>query len=49
MLQKPGLIARHNIMELDGWLAVKQLKSLSREFDSLVPKVVRQNMRNLTE
>jgi hypothetical protein len=49
MLQKPGLIARHNIMELDASLAFKQLKEFSREFDSFLPKFVGQHLWNPTE
>jgi hypothetical protein len=49
MLQKPGLITGHNIMELDTSFAFKQLKWLSREFDSFLPKFVGQYVRNPTE
>jgi hypothetical protein len=46
MLQKPGFIARRNIMELYASLAFKQHKKLSREFNLLLSKLLGQRMRN---
>jgi hypothetical protein len=49
MLQKPELIARLNFIELDASLVFKQLKELCRKFDSLLPELAGQRLRNPME